>query len=104
MRQAAAPGDPLERIQSYTAALIDWFCSGLIVTPSDELVAPLREAIAHGCRSGCVSSRDPDGDAQAIFHLVLGVLVTHTTIGRPASREELELAVMGTIRGALRVR
>lgn len=87
---------PIERIHACIAAMIE--------TPSDELVAPLREAIAHGCRSGCVSSRDPDGDAQAIFHLVLGVLVTHTTIGRPASREELEMAVMGTIRGALRVR
>ncbi|OBA86152.1 hypothetical protein A5642_22815 [Mycolicibacterium mucogenicum] len=87
---------PIERIHACVAAMI--------ASPSDELVAPLREAIAHGCRSGCVSSRDPDGDAQAIFHLVLGVFVTHTTIGRPASRKELEMAVMGTIRGALSVR
>ena len=99
---------PLERIQSYTTALIDWFCASgrpdlasSQLAQCDELVMPLREAIAHGCRCGYVLSPDPDRDAQAILHLVLGVLVTHITIERPAAREELELAVMRTIRGAL---
>lgn len=78
------PGDPID---------------GLV----DELVAPLREAIAHGCRTGTLSSPDPDADAQAIFHLILGMLVTHVVGGRPGSRAQLELTAWEMIKRALRV-
>ncbi|BBZ57023.1 hypothetical protein [Mycolicibacterium phocaicum] len=102
---------PRERIQASAAAIIDWLCTNgqadLASTrrmPPDKLLKPLRDAIVHGCRFGYVSSPDPDGDAQAILHLIVGMFFTHTTIGRPASRAELELAVMRTINGALGTR
>ncbi len=125
LRHAAAQStSPTERIQSYIATIIDhvypvqrggkasvlaaiWLNrSGQRVDQIDalvdELIEPLREAIRVGCRTGEMSSPCPDTDAQAIFHLVTGMMLTQGFLGRPAPPEYLKEAVRDAVARALR--
>lgn len=126
LRHAAASSmSPLQRIHSYTATMIAcvypaerssraslfavmWL--GLseryfqqIDRLVDELIDPLREAIRDGCRTGTMSSRNPDTDAQAIFHLVIGVIVTQAALGRRASRGCVDEAIRDSVTRALAI-
>ncbi|MDC6711035.1 hypothetical protein, partial [Leclercia adecarboxylata] len=100
LRHAATQStSPAERIHSYIATMIDHVypvehCAKASVLTSiwlnrsgqhvdqndalvDELIEPLRAAIRVGCRAGEMSSPCPDTDAQAIFDLVTGMILTH---------------------------
>lgn len=114
---------PIQRINSYTGALIEsvyaaepsrraslaalvWL--GQFTTSrdrsnrlTDELIQPLRDAIRDGCRSGTVSSQNPGADAQAVFHLILGLAAAQAALGASAPREHLERTVTASVRQAL---
>lgn len=126
LRQAAAQStSPTERIHSYIATMIDHVypvghCAKASVLASiwlnragqhadqndalvDELVEPLRAAIRVGCRTGEMSSPCPDTDAQAIFNLVTGMILTHGVLGRPASAEHIKGVVMDAVGHSLKL-
>ncbi len=126
LRHAATQGtSPTERIQSYIATMIDhvypverggkasvlasiWLNrSGQHVEQIDalvdELIEPLREAIRVGCRTGEMSSPCPDADAQAIFHLVTGLILTQGVLGRRASAEHIKGVVMDAVGHSLKL-
>ncbi len=116
---------PTERIHSYIATMVDhvyplercgkasvltsiWLnCSGQHVDQIDalvdELIEPLREAIRVGCRTGEMSSPCPDTDAQAIFHLVTGMILTQGAPGRRASAEYIKGVVMNAVASSLKL-
>ncbi|BBX84024.1 hypothetical protein MAUB_18970 [Mycolicibacterium aubagnense] len=124
LRQATAQSTrPTERIRAYTATMIDHVypverCGRFAVFASislnrsgrhvdqidalvDELIEPLREAIHVGCQTGEMSSQRPDDDAQSIFHLVTGMILTQATLGRRSSPESLKGMVMDAVAHAL---
>ncbi|OBJ35658.1 hypothetical protein A5630_09070 [Mycolicibacterium mucogenicum] len=126
LRHAATQStSPTERIHSYIAAMIDHVypaerCAKASVLASiwlnragphvdqndalvDELIEPLRAAIRVGCRTGEMSSPCPDTDAQAIFDLVTGMILTHGVLGRRASAEHIKGVVMDAVGHSLKL-
>lgn len=124
LRHATAQSTrPTERIRLYTATIIDHVypverCgrvavfaslslnrSGRHVNEIDalvyELIEPLREAIHVGCQTGEMSSPRPDDDAQSIFHLITGMILTQATLGRRSTPESLKGMVMDAVAHAL---
>jgi hypothetical protein len=124
LRHAATQSTcPIERILSYTATMIDYVypverCGRASALAAvwlersgrhadqndalvDELIEPLRDAIRVGCRSGEMSSQCPDDDAQSIFHLVTGMIVTQAALGRRASPEYLKETTRTAVAHAL---
>jgi len=126
LRHAATQStSPTERIHSYIATMIEHVypverCGKASVLTSiwlnrsgqhvdqidalvDELIEPLREAIRVGCRTGEMSSPCPDTDAQAIFHLVTGMILTQGAPGRRASAEYIKGVVMNAVASSLKL-
>jgi AcrR family transcriptional regulator len=123
LRHATQSKRPIEQILSYTATMIDYVypaerrgrASALAAVwlerseddaerndaLVDELIEPLREAIRAGCRTGEMSSQCPDDDAQSIFHLVTGMILTQAALGRHTSPEYLKGLVMDGVARAL---
>jgi AcrR family transcriptional regulator len=127
LRRATAAADtPSDKVRAYLAATIDMAYRADLAKPSslfashwrellpeypdaidrctEELIAPLVEAITEGRARGEFQSDDPVADARAIFFLVAGMTADQATLGGATPREELEHIVVPFISRAIGLR
>ncbi|MGZ5397324.1 MAG: TetR/AcrR family transcriptional regulator [Mycobacterium sp.] len=122
-RVTATDASPSERVRAYISATIDMAYVEELAKPSSlfaahwrellpeypdaidrctqQMIAPLAEAIEDGVKSGDFVSTDPAADATAIFYLVSGMTADQATLGGSTPRADIEHIVMPFITRAV---
>ncbi len=122
-RVTATDVSPSDRVRAYIAATIDMAYVEELAKPSSlfaahwrellpeypeaidrctqEMIAPLAEAIEDGLKAGDFVSTDPMADATAIFYLVSGMTADQATLGGRTPRADIEHIVMPFITRAV---
>jgi len=125
-KRTAASDRPPNKVRAYIAGTIDMAYREDLVKPSslfashwrellpeypeainrctEDLIAPLAEAIEAGVASGDFTSADSLADARAIFYLVAGVTADQATLGGATPRAEIEHMVLPFIGRAIGLR
>lgn len=122
-RVTATDASPSDRVRAYISATIDMAYVEALAKPSSlfaahwrellpeypdaidrctqQMIAPLAEAIEDGLKAGEFVSTDPTADATAIFYLVSGMTADQATLGGRTPRKDIEHIVMPFITRAV---
>jgi AcrR family transcriptional regulator len=122
-RVTATEASPSDRVRAFISATIDMAYVEELAKPSSlfaarwrellpeypeaidrctqQMIAPLAQAIEDGLKTGELVSSDPTADATAIFYLVSGMTADQATLGGRTPREDIEHIVMPFITRAV---